>query len=147
MFFPSVLRYMSENLDWTQDLGDAMLAQQDEVMEAVQKLHNDAQDAGTLKTTDQQRVETEGDGGPGYYGRSGYWGNANYWNGGWKQPANINRNVQARNRACGREPASEERFRPPLRSMPACSQTNSEISEISLHRPIAIPKATAVDTA
>ena len=42
VFFPSVLRFMSENLDWTQDLGDAMLAQQDEVMAAVQKLRNDA---------------------------------------------------------------------------------------------------------
>jgi hypothetical protein len=61
VFFPSVLQFMSENLDWTQDLGDAMLAQQGEVMAAVQKLRNDAQDAGTLETTEQQRVETEGD--------------------------------------------------------------------------------------
>jgi hypothetical protein len=38
-----------------------MLAQQDQVMAAVQKLRNDAADAGTLKTTEQQRVETEGD--------------------------------------------------------------------------------------
>ncbi len=61
VFFPEVLEYMSENLDWTQDLGDAMLGQQDEVMDAVQRLRNDAQDAGTLQTTEQQRVETEGD--------------------------------------------------------------------------------------
>ncbi len=61
VFFPEVLEYMSENLDWTQDLGDAMLGQQDELMDAVQRLRNEAQDAGTLQTTEQQRVEAEGD--------------------------------------------------------------------------------------
>lgn len=61
VFFPSVLAYMNENLAWTQDLGDAMVAQQDEIMDAVQSLRNQAQDAGTLQTNEQQRVEAEGD--------------------------------------------------------------------------------------
>jgi hypothetical protein len=175
VFFPEVLAYMSDNLDWTQDLGDAMLGQQDEVMDTIQRLRNDAQDAGALQTTEQQRVVTEGDtivvqpadpkvvyvptydpatvygqtappattyypatyttpvvttssssssdswinfgsgalvgglltaailwdrndtniyyGGRGRYGGGGYWGSPSYWKGGWKQPVNIDRNV------------------------------------------------------
>jgi hypothetical protein len=61
VFFPSVLEFMNDNLDWTQDLGDAVLAQQDEVTDAVQKLRKEAEKTGALKTTEQQRVETQGD--------------------------------------------------------------------------------------
>ncbi len=61
VFFPSVLDYMNDNLDWTQDLGDAVLGQQDDVMDAVQRLRREAEAAGTLKSTEQQRVEREGD--------------------------------------------------------------------------------------
>jgi Protein of unknown function (DUF3300) len=61
VFFPSVLTYMNDNLDWTQDLGDAVLGQQDEVMDAVQRLRREAEAAGTLKTTKEQRVERAGD--------------------------------------------------------------------------------------
>ena len=61
VFFPSVLGYMSDNLNWTQDLGDAVLAQQNEVMDAVQRLRKEAQAAGTLKSTEQQTVEAKGD--------------------------------------------------------------------------------------
>jgi len=60
-FFPSVLTYMSDNLDWTQDLGEAFLGQQDEVMNAIQNLRQDAQEAGNLVSNEQQRVEEEGD--------------------------------------------------------------------------------------
>jgi uncharacterized membrane protein YgcG len=56
---PDVLSKMSQNLDWTQDLGDAFLAQQADVMKAVQKLRNDAYKAGNLKTTEQQKVVVE----------------------------------------------------------------------------------------
>ena len=35
---PSVLAMMSDKLDWTQKLGDAVLAQQPDVMDAVQRL-------------------------------------------------------------------------------------------------------------
>ncbi len=61
VFFPSMLAYMNDNLDWTQDLGDAVLGQQADVMDAVQRLRKQAQDAGNLKTTEQQRVEATGE--------------------------------------------------------------------------------------
>jgi hypothetical protein len=57
LFFPDVLAYMNDNLDWTQDLGDAVLAQQDDVTDAVQVLRREAQAAGNLETTEQQKVE------------------------------------------------------------------------------------------
>ncbi|MEJ0015851.1 MAG: DUF3300 domain-containing protein [Acetobacteraceae bacterium] len=53
---PSVLRTMSDRLDWTQQLGDAFLAQQADVLAAVQVLRGRAQKAGTLKSTPQQTV-------------------------------------------------------------------------------------------
>ncbi len=59
--FPQVLQMMSENLDWTQKLGDAVLAQQADVMASVQRLRKAADTAGTLKTTEQQTVRTEGE--------------------------------------------------------------------------------------
>jgi len=63
--FPEVLKNMSDKLDWTQKLGDAFLAQQDEVMDEIQLLRGKAADAGNLKTTKQQKVvkEASGDGG------------------------------------------------------------------------------------
>jgi len=54
--YPQVLKLMSDQLDWTQRLGDAFLAQQADVMASVQRLRMRAQDAGTLKTTEQQTV-------------------------------------------------------------------------------------------
>ena len=61
VFFPSVVGFMGENLDWTQDLGDAVLAQRTDVTEAVQRLRKEAKDAGTLESTEQQTVEVKGD--------------------------------------------------------------------------------------
>jgi Protein of unknown function (DUF3300)/Domain of unknown function (DUF4124) len=57
--FPDVLSKMNENLEWTQKLGDAFLAQQKEVMDTVQNLRKKAQEAGNLKTTEQQKVVVE----------------------------------------------------------------------------------------
>lgn len=54
--FPSVLSMMSEKLDWTQKLGEAFLAQQADVMDAVQGLRAKAQSQGALKTTSEQNV-------------------------------------------------------------------------------------------
>jgi hypothetical protein len=54
--FPQVLAMMDGNLDWTQKLGDAFLAQQPEVMATVQTLRAKAQAAGYLQTTPQQTV-------------------------------------------------------------------------------------------
>jgi hypothetical protein len=54
--FPEVLKMMSEKLDWTQKLGDAVLADQATVMAAIQTLRQRAQGAGNLQTTEQQEV-------------------------------------------------------------------------------------------
>lgn len=61
VFFPSVLEFMGDNLDWTQDLGDAVLAQQGDVTDTVQRLRDEAAEAGTLESNEQQRVEQSGD--------------------------------------------------------------------------------------
>src|SRR5262249_22563814 len=53
---PSVLAMMSKQLDWTQKLGDAVLAQQPDVMDAVQRLRSKAQANNKLTTTKEQTV-------------------------------------------------------------------------------------------
>src|SRR5579864_2556570 len=53
---PSVLAMMSEKLDWTQKLGDAVLAQQPDVMDAVQRLRAKAQANDKLPSTKEQKV-------------------------------------------------------------------------------------------
>lgn len=58
---PDVLARMSENLDWTQDLGDAFLGQQAELMDTVQHMRAKAYDAGNLETTEQQTVTQQPD--------------------------------------------------------------------------------------
>jgi len=54
--FPQVLQMMSQKLDWTQKLGDALLAQQADVMATVQALRAKALAEGTLKDSREQRV-------------------------------------------------------------------------------------------
>jgi len=58
--FPSVLGNMDKNLAWTSSLGDAYFNQQPEVMDAIQVMRQRAQQAGNLKSTQQQTVETQG---------------------------------------------------------------------------------------
>jgi Protein of unknown function (DUF3300) len=58
--FPQVLGNMSANLSWTSALGDAYTNDPKGVMNAVQVLRKDAQQAGNLKSTEQQSVSTEG---------------------------------------------------------------------------------------
>ena len=58
--FPSVLGNMDKNLSWTSSLGDAYYNQQEDVMNAVQAMRQRAQQAGTLKSTDQEAVATQG---------------------------------------------------------------------------------------
>src|SRR5262245_38714714 len=53
---PTVLATMNEQLEWTQKLGDAVLAQQADVMDAIQRLRAKAQANGKLETTEQQTV-------------------------------------------------------------------------------------------
>ena len=57
--FPQILEPMNDKLDWTQRLGDAFLAQQKEVLDAVQRLRAKAQENGNLKSTEQQKVIVE----------------------------------------------------------------------------------------
>lgn len=57
--FPQVLDMMNQKLEWTQKLGDAFLAQQKDVMDAVQKLRKKAEAEGNLKTTKEQKVIVE----------------------------------------------------------------------------------------
>src|ERR1700757_1614764 len=56
---PDVAKKLNENIKWTTDLGNAFLAQQSDVMEAVQRMRKKAQDGGNLKSTEQQKVETK----------------------------------------------------------------------------------------
>lgn len=61
--FPSVMDMMGRQPQWVQSVGDAFLAQPDDVMDSVQRLRVQAQKAGTLKTTEQQKVVTQQSGG------------------------------------------------------------------------------------
>jgi hypothetical protein len=57
--FPDVLKRLNEDVRWTTDLGNAFLAQQDDVMAAIQRLRAKAKDSGKLADTPQQKVVTE----------------------------------------------------------------------------------------
>src|SRR5216110_2613540 len=61
--FPDVVQRMAGNIQWTTDLGNAFLAQQSDVMDAVQRMRAKAEGKGTLKTSAQQKVETKTEGG------------------------------------------------------------------------------------
>jgi hypothetical protein len=56
---PDVVKQLAENIKWTTDLGNAVLAQQDEVMDAVQRMRAKAKGNGNLKSGEQQKVETK----------------------------------------------------------------------------------------
>ncbi len=58
--FPQILALMDEKLDWTERLGNAFLAQQADVMNTVQYLRQKADLAGNLGSTDQFRVDRQG---------------------------------------------------------------------------------------
>src|SRR3954453_20084079 len=53
---PDVLAMMSSKLDWTMKLGDAVLAQQPDVMDAIQRLRTRADANNKLASTKEQRV-------------------------------------------------------------------------------------------
>lgn len=54
--FPQVLHRMDEQLDWTERLGEAFLAQETHVMDSIQGLRQRAEQAGTLRSNEQMRV-------------------------------------------------------------------------------------------
>ena len=47
---------MNDKLEWTEKLGDAFLAQEDDVFSRIQFLRQKAEEAGNLKDTKQQKV-------------------------------------------------------------------------------------------
>jgi hypothetical protein len=57
--FPDAVKRLTDDISWTTDLGNAFLAQQADVMDAVQRMRKKAQDKGALKTNEQQKVETQ----------------------------------------------------------------------------------------
>ena len=57
--FPQTLTLLSQNINWTTQLGNAFLAQQMDVMEAVQRMRAQAQAKGMLQSTSQQVVSTQ----------------------------------------------------------------------------------------
>jgi hypothetical protein len=57
--FPDVLARLNQDIRWTTDLGNAFLAQQPDVMNAVQQLRAKAQANGKLQSTPQQTVTTQ----------------------------------------------------------------------------------------
>ena len=60
--FPPVLEMMGSQLSWTQNLGNAVLAQQSDTMAAIQTLRAKAKKTGSLQSNSQQTVSTQGSG-------------------------------------------------------------------------------------
>ncbi|MBI3144200.1 MAG: DUF3300 domain-containing protein [Pseudogulbenkiania sp.] len=54
--FPQVLQMMDEHLEWTEELGNAFLAQEDQVMDTIQRLRDKAWDQGYLRSNRYVRV-------------------------------------------------------------------------------------------
>jgi len=59
--FPQVLEMMNEKLEWTQQLGDAVLADEKAVLATAQRLRTKASEAGNLKSNEQQKVVVQQD--------------------------------------------------------------------------------------
>ena len=53
---PEVIKKMNDDLAWTMELGETFLAQDKDVMDAIQSMRAKAQQIGTLQTTPQQIV-------------------------------------------------------------------------------------------
>jgi len=58
--YPNVLAWMDDNLNWTAELGEAFLNQQQDVMDSIQRLRASAQNMGNLQSTPQQQVVDDG---------------------------------------------------------------------------------------
>ena len=56
---PDALKRLTDDIQWTTDLGNAFLAQQSDVMEAVQRMRAKAEGKGNLKCNEQMKVETK----------------------------------------------------------------------------------------
>ena len=60
---PDVVKRLADDVQWTTELGNAFLAQQADVMAAVQRMRAKAADNGALASNEQQKVETQTVGG------------------------------------------------------------------------------------
>jgi Protein of unknown function (DUF3300) len=58
--YPEVLKWLDDNLDWTTEVGQAFLNQQQAVMESIQRLRQSAVNFGNLQSTPQQQVVNDG---------------------------------------------------------------------------------------
>lgn len=56
---PELTKRLADDIQWTNDLGNAFLAQQSDVMDAVQRMRKKAQAQGALTSNEQQKVETK----------------------------------------------------------------------------------------
>src|SRR5215472_13971412 len=56
---PDVVKRLADDIQWTTDLGNAFLAQQSDVMDAIQRMRKKAEDKGSLQSNSQQNVQTE----------------------------------------------------------------------------------------
>src|SRR5580704_4818181 len=63
---PDVLKRLNQEITWTSDLGNAFLAQQQDVMEAVQRMRQKAESKGALQSNKEQQVTTATQGGNTY---------------------------------------------------------------------------------
>jgi hypothetical protein len=61
--FPDVIDRLNSDIRWTTDLGNAFLAQQADVMNAVQRMRAEARAAGKLNATTQETIATDTQGG------------------------------------------------------------------------------------
>jgi hypothetical protein len=59
--FPTVITRMADEIDWTEALGDAALAQSDDVLDAIQRMRTRASETGYLDSNEAQTVNVEGD--------------------------------------------------------------------------------------
>jgi hypothetical protein len=58
--YPNVLKWMDDNLNWTTELGQAFLNQQQDVMDSIQRLRASASNLGNLQSTPQEQVVNDG---------------------------------------------------------------------------------------
>jgi hypothetical protein len=59
--YPEVVKLLNDDLDWTYDLGTAVLNQRADVLDAIQAFRDRASDAGNLTSDERQTVTREGE--------------------------------------------------------------------------------------
>ena len=60
---PDMVKRLADDIQWTTDLGNAFLAQQGDVMDAIQRMRKRAESQGTLASNEHQKVQTQEEGG------------------------------------------------------------------------------------